>query len=69
MKEERFINKKVWDSFYEEERGEANIVLQSLFDKRAIIDKYKDLNNLKEQISYSCKKIALILVENNMAHW
>lgn len=49
--EERFINKKVWDSFYEEERGGANIVLQSLFDKRAIIDKHKDLNNLKEQIS------------------
>ncbi|MFW2100511.1 hypothetical protein [Acinetobacter johnsonii] len=49
--EERFINKKVWDSFYEEERGEANIVLQSLFDKRAIIDKHKDLNNLKEKIS------------------
>ncbi|MCL6694841.1 hypothetical protein [Acinetobacter baumannii] len=48
---ERFINKKVWDSFYEEERGGANIVLQSLFDKRAIIDKHKDLNNLKEQIS------------------
>lgn len=43
MGEERFINKKVWDSFYEEERGGANIVIQSLFDKRVIIDKYKDL--------------------------
>ncbi|MDA4853377.1 hypothetical protein PGK05_04260 [Acinetobacter baumannii] len=51
IREERFINKKVWESFYEEERGGANIALQSLFDKRAIIDKYKDLNNLKEQIS------------------
>ncbi|MFX5012841.1 hypothetical protein ABTC14_19130, partial [Acinetobacter baumannii] len=51
MGEKRFINKKMWDSFYEEERGGANIVLQSLFDKRVIIDKYKDLNNLKEQIS------------------
>lgn len=51
MGEERFINKKVWDSFYEEERGGANIVIQSLFDKRVIIDKYKDLNNLKEEIS------------------
>ncbi|MGR6842479.1 hypothetical protein [Acinetobacter baumannii] len=49
--EERFINKKVWNSFYEEERGDANIVIQSLFDKRAIIDKHKDLKNLQEQIS------------------
>lgn len=49
--EERFINKNVWESFYEEERGGANIVIQSLFVKRAIIDKHKDLNNLKEQIS------------------
>lgn len=51
MGEERFINKKVWDGFYEEERGGANIVLQSLFVKRAIINKHKDINNLKEQIS------------------
>ena len=56
--EERFINKKVWDSFYEEERGGSNIVLQSLFDKRAIVDKHKDLNNLKE-------KISLFLQENS----